>query len=653
MHGNAPNKAPIPDRLLDGHKPEDGHQHTLADSGKSQHSERAPQVDSSERGAPGQLAQDIIPPPGLVTPHLQPPLPPTYISSASVAASREDNGGDHESPALALDKPSSTMIFSDLYKSPRSPLSKLRNSLPHAVPPASDLEADLVSKDKVRQKEAVKRYLAEKVRNDWEFAWPPAVAPEKALPDQGGATEDKAPVRLEQTTAEDHGQRDPGEEADSESDAESVYSTVSEDPVHFRPRAEWTSDLSDEDERRTPASPFRFDSPEAVGSAVRTSIETRRTRRRRALRKDATWNPGLACFEARRNAWTGARTVRVKPKPPCPVSPSSARRFFWRHHRTESSASQNSGDASSSPPTPTSPLQPTASHTSQHTDTPISRQSSLPSSVNSTTGVQRTPSQESAPPVPYPIETLLPLPPPLLPPQNPMRASVTPSMYGSLYDKVVVQGLQPSCPVNLSDMVRACVVGWKRDGEWPPRSSYPAPDPAPAPAPAQTTAAGLLAARQRKAQQQHQMNAARKVPASSNNNNKKTAAADGGSTSRRLSLSFFGGGGGGNRGGGGADKAAAAAAAAQEERDRNKEAGGGGKKEGKENNNRYAPRRSNSQSHSDEAGSAGKTLFRRSLQKVLSLGQGQGHGHAATTHGASAPLSATAPSAKEGNAGGL
>jgi hypothetical protein len=52
-----------------------------------------------------------------------------------------------------------------------------------------------------------------------------------------------------------------------------------------------------------------------------------------------------------------------------------------------------------------------------------------------------------------------------------MRSSITPAVYLSLYDKVIVHALTPSCPVNLSDMVRACVSGWKRDGEWPPRVS--------------------------------------------------------------------------------------------------------------------------------------------------------------------------------------
>ena len=57
-----------------------------------------------------------------------------------------------------------------------------------------------------------------------------------------------------------------------------------------------------------------------------------------------------------------------------------------------------------------------------------------------------------------------------------MRASISPSVFPALYDKLVVNGLTPSCPVNLSDMIRACVVGWKRDGEWPPRATMePAP----------------------------------------------------------------------------------------------------------------------------------------------------------------------------------
>ncbi|KAK0741748.1 hypothetical protein B0T21DRAFT_381540 [Apiosordaria backusii] len=474
------------------------------------------------------------------------------------------------------------MIFSDLYKSPRSPFSKLRNSLPHHPPPPSDIDADLVSKDKTKQKEAVKRYLAERVKNDWEFTWPPVtpsapvagpvdspptpaeseqssvvngdapLAPatgptptsaEHVLPptDSTGVEAVSAPKTAIGNEDEDDENRDSGEEADSESDAESVYSTISEDLAHFQPRAEWTSDLSDDDGLQPVPSPFRFNSPDHVGTAVRESLETKRTRRRRAVREEASWNPGLACFEARRDAWTGARTVRVKPKPIPPTSPSTGRRLsFWRLHRTESSGSQHSA-----PLTPGSPPR-TSSH------------------------------ESTTPPVLYPVETLIPVPAPLLPPQNPMRASITPSMYSSLYDKLVVQGLQPACPVNLSDMIRACVVGWKRDGEWPPRSNYTAPFPVPVAA----TTAELVAMRQRKAQQQQRINAARKAAAVTASTSPPVSSP--GSTVRRMSFGFLG------------------KTTTHEEHKDN--------------------------SHSDETGS-GKALFRRSLQKVMSLGQHSGGHH--------------------------
>jgi hypothetical protein len=70
-------------------------------------------------------------------------------------------------------------------------------------------------------------------------------------------------------------------------------------------------------------------------------------------------------------------------------------------------------------------------------------------------------------------DTEIPIAPPLIPPENAMRASILPSAYNTIYDKVVVQALTPSCPMNLKDVTRSCVQGWKRDGEWPPKSTIP------------------------------------------------------------------------------------------------------------------------------------------------------------------------------------
>ena len=67
--------------------------------------------------------------------------------------------------------------------------------------------------------------------------------------------------------------------------------------------------------------------------------------------------------------------------------------------------------------------------------------------------------------------TQIPVAAPILPPLNAMRASITPAAYNTIYDKVVLQGQTPSCPMNLKDVTRSCVQGWKRDGEWPPKST--------------------------------------------------------------------------------------------------------------------------------------------------------------------------------------
>jgi Protein of unknown function (DUF4050) len=67
----------------------------------------------------------------------------------------------------------------------------------------------------------------------------------------------------------------------------------------------------------------------------------------------------------------------------------------------------------------------------------------------------------------------IPIAPPLLPPENGMRATITPAAYNTIYDKIILQQLTPSCPMNLKDVTRSCVQGWKRDGEWPAKSSVP------------------------------------------------------------------------------------------------------------------------------------------------------------------------------------
>ena len=378
------------------------------------------------------------------------------------------------------------MIFSDFYKGPRSPLSKLRAhppQLPAQAPTespdwVSDEYADLLSKDKLKQKDAVKKYLDDKVRNDWSFNWPPQnnrqVSAVKSPDDSRNA--DKHDLAVKELGAQQPDRQDSSCEGEKQSsldagykaeegteldesisdvddnegessadDASSVYSIVSQDNRHYRPRMEWTSDLSDDDDDDDD------DNTDNNGMV-------KKARRRRMLREEMGWNDGLACFEARRNAWTGARIVRLRTKATAAsaASPRSPRRFFFR--RSMSGSPPNQVPAIAQIADMSGATSDSSSVAKDSSDKDLKKVQTADSSVS-----------ESLPPHMYPVETMLPIGQPLLPPNNPLRASIAPPVYLSLYDKVIMQSLQPACPINLSDMLRSCVAGWKRDGEWPPR----------------------------------------------------------------------------------------------------------------------------------------------------------------------------------------
>ncbi|OTB01618.1 hypothetical protein M426DRAFT_214211 [Hypoxylon sp. CI-4A] len=350
--------------------------------------------------------------------------------------------------ARRLSVSSPKMLFSDLYKSTKSPLSRLRHH-PHPAPAVTDYDPDLVSRDKAKQKDAIKRVLAGKIRNDWSFQWPPLPANANSVDIEAGAA------------VKDHEDDLVVEETGSEDDAASTYSTVSEDLTHFRPRTEWLSDMPEDDDDDVPISPsaYRFDTPDAVGASVKAAALFKSAKRRRAVRAEMEWNDGLACFNARRDAWTGAKAARIRPKLTSPTATSpTSRRMSWWHLSTSpppASPTESIGVTTS--------LSPSATRTSGDTTAVASSDAEF----------KETKIKEDS--STFPVETLIPIPQPLLPPATPMRASITPSAYTTIYDKIVVQSATPSCPINLGDVVRACVTGWKRDGEWPPRSAEPPP----------------------------------------------------------------------------------------------------------------------------------------------------------------------------------
>ncbi|KAL6852878.1 hypothetical protein ACO1O0_007426 [Amphichorda felina] len=365
------------------------------------------------------------------------------------------------------------------YKNHRTSLSlsKLRQQPPAQQLPtnppdwSSDDHADLLSRDKTKVKDAIRRYLSEKVRNDWVFNWPPIPAGELA---PAAADVQQEPETLEQrdhANIQDEPNDDAGYQVDEESDpaedlemgdndedddAQSVYSIMTADPAHYKPRIDWDSDAPVEEPTTNRATGTQ-DQQEGIDPQVLRL--KRRAQKRRELREEIEWNEGLACFEARRNAWTHARTVRLRAKPETPQSPSSqrsSRRFFFRRLSSTSSQGANSQSGASAVLSEVSPHREAEKEPSKHHDKASSSTGSADASVEL-----------------CPVETIVPVPPPILPPSNPLRASITFGNYLQLYDKLIVHNLQPACPINLSDMIGACVAGWKRDGEWPPRSTLP------------------------------------------------------------------------------------------------------------------------------------------------------------------------------------
>ena len=171
--------------------------------------------------------------------------------------------------------------------------------------------------------------------------------------------------------------------------------------------------------------PYQFDSPDSIGDAVERKLRARKRRRRVAMEEEAKWNKGLACFVARQEAWTGAAAVKK-----------------YGTNRPPKGGEILHGDK---------------------TVTPTSV-SSDPPSVLTSSMVLEVPSSNNS------IEPLLPVALPLLS-GNTIRSSITSKTYPDIYNKIVVTSRTPLVPINLADMTKALVQGWKDNGEWPPKAT--------------------------------------------------------------------------------------------------------------------------------------------------------------------------------------
>ncbi|KAI5308716.1 hypothetical protein KEM55_005041, partial [Ascosphaera atra] len=213
-------------------------------------------------------------------------------------------------------------------------------------------------------------------------------------------------------------------------------------------------------------------------------VAERRQRRRKAELQEMQWNEGLRLWSDRRDAWTGAKLRHQVNKaetdesqapdealevvPPKEEQPKANASTIEEQGRTLSPSQQI---PFSSPHPPPQATDISVMDEPANASEPAQQQTNLPSNdagiypVSSSTADQEG-SQD---------EPVVPIMRPYLPKSNVLVAAIKPSTYSSIYSKCVLQSLTPSVPINLADMTKAIVEGWKRNGEWPPPSTVPEP----------------------------------------------------------------------------------------------------------------------------------------------------------------------------------
>ena len=159
----------------------------------------------------------------------------------------------------------------------------------------------------------------------------------------------------------------------------------------------------------------------------------RRRKRRKLIEEEMEWNEGMRLFTERRDVWTGGRRAKRK------RDSSHNNRTYVAH--SDSSNTLGSGATADGG----------GGNNSEDQDLSSPPPSDADNDVDDSDPVE-----------------LVPIAPRMLA-DNPIRANILPATYPSIYSKVVLQGLSPSVPINLSDMTRALVQGWKDEGQWPPK----------------------------------------------------------------------------------------------------------------------------------------------------------------------------------------
>ncbi|KAI4094229.1 MAG: hypothetical protein LQ344_002308 [Seirophora lacunosa] len=254
--------------------------------------------------------------------------------------------------------------------------------------------------------------------------------------------------------------------------------------TQWRERESDSTPLASRSPSPSSQNPYRFESPDAV----KPLASTLPSKRRELMKEELEWNEGLKTFVERRDCWTGAESpaqntgqgrAQSEHLPENGVARTNSVALISTTlatsqgdplcRNTPESAALGTSDSDKSIAISNAALDTSASILSSNSP---SARTSKSSAVFSTSTCR--PSPPSSSNKKDPTLTLVPLAPPLLSPTtHPDLAEITPAIYPAIYSKCVVQGLAPSFPINLKDVVRCLVQGWKDDGEWPPKPTVP------------------------------------------------------------------------------------------------------------------------------------------------------------------------------------
>lgn len=325
-----------------------------------------------------------------------------------------------------------------------------------------------------------KQYVRDVVRTDWSFEPPSNLWTVSSYADfpMPAVTAAAAGVTETSTSAE----------AEAQSGIELRQPNVAQWRIREPASSESDSDLDPalrraiESHKSRKGDPYRFESPDAI----KASVLERGRRRRADLEQEMKWNPGLRFYMERRDAWTGSRKRRD-------VEQRTTKRQralinILSRERTNSKSIDLNGDADEK----VESLQGSTSSTQQSRDLLEDLSLSEKKSRDTTSTTDNNTSNED-----YGFdgstgddgdiedydddrsfdsdESMIPVMESFIDTSNPVRSSITPALYASLYSKVIVQGLTPTIPINLADVTKALVAGWKADGQWPPKPTIPPP----------------------------------------------------------------------------------------------------------------------------------------------------------------------------------